>query len=421
MSHGAAITGDRSAPEAALAATELERALGPPGDGAIRIVLRHRDCAGEGFRRRAAPGIVELSGDSPRGLLFGAYALLDELGVGWPWPGERAPAVATGRLEAGDIASAPQLPGRCLILGERALLEQAEEWIVWAARNRVNTVFIHVSTQRAPAEQAPEAMWRERRASLVGLARERGMVIEHGGHVLPELLAPDQIAALMRGHPPSADARRALERYVLDHPEADILHLWIADLPQDINSTPDTSDAALRATNAVAAVAADVRPGVQVAHLAYHQTEEVPSTVTPLANVCLLYAPRERCYEHSLGDPTCARNARYRELLLGHVQHFRAADASPPRVLEYWFDAIRFCGAIPDFSETIAQDLAFYRNAGVHTVQMLMTGHGGAPLMHPNPIAFTRLTWGETARGDPRPTGRADPSTGRLISHERSS
>ncbi len=202
LSHGAAISGDRSAPEAALAATELERALGPPGDGALRIVLGHRDGAGEGFRRRAAPGVVELSGDSPRGLLFGAYALLDELGVRCPWPAERSPVIATSGLEDEEIADAPQLPGRCLILGERALLEQAEEWIVWAARNRLNTVFVHVSTQRAPVGQAPEALWRERRDGPVGLARERGMVIEHGGHVLPELLAPNQIRALMKGHRP---------------------------------------------------------------------------------------------------------------------------------------------------------------------------------------------------------------------------
>lgn len=394
LSHGAAISGDRSAPEAALAATELERALGPPGDGALRVVLRHRDSAGEGFRRRAAPGVVELSGDSPRGLLFGAYALLDELGVRWPWPGERSPVLATSRLVDEKIADAPQLPGRCLILGERALLEQGEEWIVWAARNRLNTVFFHVSTQRAPVGQAPEALWRERRNGLVGLARERGMVIEHGGHVLPELLAPDQIRALMEGHPPSDDARRALERYVLDNPEADVLHLWGVDLPPDVKSTPGISDAALRATNAVAAVVEDVRPGVQVAQLAYHQTEEVPATVTPLPNVCLLYAPRERCYEHSLSDPSCARNARYRELLLGHVERFRATGAAPARVFEYWFDAIRFPGTIPDFTETMAQDLALYRDVGVHTVQMLMTGHGGTPPVHPNPPTFARLTWG---------------------------
>lgn len=420
VSQGAAVTGDRSAPEAALAAIELEQALGPPGEEAVRIVLRHRNCAGEGFRRRVAPGVVELFGDSPRGLLFGAYALLDELGVRWPWPGEQPSAAATGRLERAEAAGAPQFPGRCMILGERALLEQAEEWIVWAGRNRLNTMFIHASTRRAPVGQAPEAMWRERRARLVVLARERGMVIEHGGHVLPELLPPDQIAALMRGQAPTADARRALERYVLDHPEADVLHLWIADLPEDVKGTPHTSDAAMRATNAVAAVVADVRPGVQVAHLAYHQTEEVPSTVRPLANVCLLYAPRERCYQHALNDPTCARNARYRKLLLGHVHHFASAEASPPRVLEYWFDAIRFCGAIPDLSETMAQDLAFYRDAGVHTVQMLMTGHGASPSMHPNPIAFTRLTW-EDRVDDLRPTSPADAPTGGLISHERPS
>jgi hypothetical protein len=41
----------------------------------------------------------------------------------------------------------------------------------------------------------------------------------------------------------------------------------------------------------------------------------------------------------------------------------------------------------------MARDLAFYRDAGVHTVQMLITGHGEPPARHPNPCAFARLAW----------------------------
>jgi len=62
-------------------------------------------------------------------------------------------------------------------------------------------------------------------------------------------------------------------------------------------------------------------------------------------------------------------------------------------VFEYWFDAILFAGGVPDLSATMAEDLRFYAEAGVHTVQLLMTGHGRPPQPHPNPPAFARLAW----------------------------
>jgi hypothetical protein len=388
LSRGWRDTGDRSTPEAALAAAELETALGPAGEDGVEIVLSHGDAAGEGFRRRATPGRVELHGDSPRGLLFGAYAMLEELGARWPWPGERATRPAGTRLEE-NVEESPALAGRCLVLGERGLVEEAEQWIVWAARNRLNCLFVHVSTRRDPTGAAPEAAWLKQRERAVALARERGMTIEHGGHLLPELLSSADLRELAEGRADAA--RRVLEEHVRSHPEADVLHLWGVDVPAGLSGGRDSSDAALRTTNMLAELAEDVRPGTQVAFLAYHDTEEVPRSVRPRHNVCLLFAPRERCYDHPLDDPGCRRNLRYRELFLAQVEHFRSAGAAPPRVLEYWFDAILFAGDVPDLAETMAADLTFYREAGAHTVQMLMTGHGSAPPRHPNPLAFARL------------------------------
>jgi hypothetical protein len=396
LSRGWRLTGDRSAPEAALAAAELEQALGPSDGGAVEIVLSHGGGPVEGFRRRAAPKRLELHGDSPRGLLFGAYATLEELGTRWPWPGER-PAPAGGTRLEEELEQAPALPGRCLVLGERALVEDAETWIVWAARNRLNCLFIHVSTRADPTGAAPEAVWRERRERAVALARERGMTIEHGGHLLPELLSRRDVRALGEEAAPSKAARRVLEEHVRAHPEADVLHLWGADLPPGARGR-EASEAALRTANAVSDVAEDARPGTQVAFLAYHDTEEVPRGVEPHHNVCLLFAPRERCYKHALTDPDCHRNARYRELFLAQVEHFRAARAPPPRVFEYWFDAILFASGVPDLTEQMADDVALYRDAGVHTVQILMTGHGRPPSPHPNPPAFARLAWDPGSR-----------------------
>jgi hypothetical protein len=394
-SRGWRLVADISNPAVALAAAELEAALGSSGEEGIEIVLSHEDRTGDGFRRRVRSARVELRGDSPRALLFGVHTTLEALGLRWPWPGQGPDGARATQLQE-LVAEAPLLAGRCLVLGERALVEDAESWIVWAARNRLNALFVHVGMQPEPIGAAPEAAWRERRGRAVELARERGMTIEHGGHLLSELLPAGELGRLAAGEPPSESARRILAEHLRAHPEADVLHLWGADLPPGAGGR-EASEAALRTTNAVAEVAEKERPGVQLAYLAYHDTEEVPRGIRPRGNVCLLFAPRERCYDHSLTDRSCRRNARYRDLLLAQVEHFAAAGAPPPRVFEYWFDAILFAGGVPDLTETMAADLRFYAEAGVHTVQLLMTGHGGPPSPHPNPPAFARLAW------DPQP------------------
>ncbi len=392
VSRGWRLTADLADPTIALAAAELEAALGRPGEDGLEIALSHGGRTGDAFRRRVGPARIELHGDSPRALLFGVYRTLEDLGLRWPWPGERRGRPRGARLQK-LTEKGPALPGRCLVLGERALVEYAEDWIVWAARNRLNGVFVHVSTRRNPTGAAPEGSWREARARALELAEERGMPIEHGGHLLPELLAAEELHALAAGEPPSDATRRILADHVRAHSEAAVLHLWGADLPAGAPGGREASEAALRTANAIADIAEDERPGVQVAYLAYHETEEVPRAVRPRDNVCLLFAPRERCYEHSLADRSCRRNARHRDLLLAQIEHFGAAGAAPPRVFDYWFDAILFPGGVPDLTGTMADDLRFYREAGVHTVQLVMTGHGRRPPPHRNPPGFARLAW----------------------------
>jgi hypothetical protein len=397
VSRGWRLTADLADPTMALAAAELEAALGRPGGDGLEIALSHADGSGDGYRRRVGPARIELHGDSARGLLFGVYRTLEDLGLRWQWPGERRGQPREARLQQ-LTEDGPALPGRCLVLGERALVEEAEDWIVWATRNRLNALFVHVSTGRNPIGAAPEAAWRERRKRAVELAEERRMTIEHGGHLLPELLPAEDLRALAAGEPPSEATRRILADHVRAHSEAEVLHLWGADLPAGPPGGREASEAALRTANAIAEIAEDERPGVQVAYLAYHDTEEVPRVVRPRRNVCLLFAPRERCYEHSLADRSCRPNARHRDLLLAQIEHFGAAGAAPPRVFEYWFDAILFPGGVPDLTGTMADDLSFYREAGVHTVQLLMTGHGRRPPPHPNPSAFGRLAWDPNGR-----------------------
>jgi Domain of unknown function (DUF4838) len=403
-SRGWRLSADGSHPTVALAAAELEGGLGRPGDHGIEIVLSHEDGSGDGYRRRVGPGRIELHGYSPRGLLFGVYRTLEGFGFRWPWPGaeygRELGATGIERTNAfiaswskGPVEESPALRGRCLVLGERALVEDVESWTVWAARNRLNALFVHVSTRREPIGAAPEGEWRERRERALALAGVRGMTVEHGGHLLPELLPADELSRLAAGEPPGEESRRIVAEHVRAHPEAEVLHLWGADLPAGAFRAREASEAALRTANSVAQMVESERPGVQVAYLAYHDTEEVPKAVRPRSNVCLVFAPRDRCYEHSLADPSCRRNRRHRDLLLAQIEHFAAAGAAPTRVFEYWFDAILFSRGVPDLTDTIGDDLRFYAEAGVDTVQLLMTGHGQAPPPHPNPPAFARLAW----------------------------
>jgi hypothetical protein len=295
------------------------------------------------------------------------------------------------RDRVGEGAVGQSLTGRCLVLGERAVVEEVESWIDWAARSGLNSIFIHTSLSANPTGAAPERVWRDNREGAIASASERGIAIEHGGHLLPELFSRADARALAADAELSNAGREALTEHVRAHPEAEVLHIWGADAPAGAGGR-EASEAALRTANALAEIAEEVRPGAVVAFLAYHDTEEVPAGVEPRPNVSLVFAPRERCYDHALADPNCQKNARHRELLEGQLQHF--ADAAPPRVFEYWCDAILFSGGVPDLSETIARDIAYYRDVGVHTVQLLITGHGESPEPHPNLEAFARAAVG---------------------------
>ena len=396
LSEGWRVSG---APEAALAAAELEQGLAgitgeSGGSGRVCFELVDSGGAGEGFRWEATPAVIRLEGAGRSGLLHGVFGLLAALGVRWPWPGRTVRVGSPLLAVPATVEEEPVLPGRCLVLGERGLLEAAEDWIVWAARNRLNTIFAHVSTQRAPLGSAPEALWQQRRRRLVALARDRGMAIEHGGHLLPELVPAEALTRAAHELEAGAPAggvqalQAAVSAHARAHPEADVLHLWGADTAAGAEAATARSEQALRLTNAAAAAVERIAPTVTLASLAYHDTLAVPAAVRPRRNVCLLWAPRERGYDHPAnGGP----NAGMWELFQRQVAHYAAA--RPPRVFEYYLDAILFRRAVPELGRVMTADLAAYAAAGAHTVQALMTGTGPWRAPHPNPRLLSRLTW----------------------------
>lgn len=411
---------------AALARAELratlERVTGQPmGEPAapLQFFLDCDDGPGESFHWQAEPGRIELYGAGPRGLLYAAYSFLEALGCRWPFPGaagERLPAGTTFNVPAGLVEDAPALPGRCLIVAHHAFMREADEWIIWAARNRLNTVFFHTITDPLTLGAIAESQYVALRAGVLALARERGMTVEVGGHVLSSLLPREMFAGapgafrevegqrspdhnLCVSSPDGLDVlRESARKYFATHPEADVYHIWPDDLPDggwctcEQCSAYTPSEQALIATNAVAEALAAHNPEAQVSFLAYHDTEQPPHRVEPQPNVCLLWAPRMRCYAHAADDVTCPVNMPYYDhTFRAQVGHF--ANAAPPRVFEYYLDAVLFKSVLPPMPGVIQRDLRYYRDAGAHTVQALLTGDHPWITPQVNTWLFARLAW----------------------------
>lgn len=376
----------------------------------------------DGFDWTVSNQQVQLRGQSARGLLYAVYSFLVSLGFGWPGhkPDETNIPSGTQFQVPQDMTERPSFAGRCLIIGHHAFLAEHEAWIVWAARNRLNTIFVHTAEEGLALGAAPAHQWHSVSAAVRETCKQFGMVLEVGGHGLSRLLP----RALFKDMPdafrmkdgkrtpdhnldPLNEAGMAIVRenalaWFKQNEGADIYHLWPDDIPGGgWSHSPEcrnlsASDQALIATNALATELTKVDPDAEISHIAYHDTEPAPQAAKPDANVSLLWAPRMRSYAHDAFDETSTVNQRYPSELHANVQLFTKARARPTRVFEYYLDTILFKSVLPPLVEIMARDAVGYRDVGTHTLQALMVG--GRPWNAPqlNAYAFARLTWDAT-------------------------
>jgi hypothetical protein len=391
--------------------------------------LSYENKGTDGFEWRARPKIVTLHGSNPRGLLYAVYDFLETLGCTWFAPGMTGMSIPKGTqfiLSETTIKQKTSIAGRCLILGHHAFMKDSEDWIIWAARNRINTLFFHVIDSSLAIGAAPEAFYQQIKSHAIALARERGMTVEHGGHKLTSLLPrklfkhlPD--AFRMRDGKRANDhnfcpsnpggleiIRKNGRRWFETHPEVDVFHLWADDIPGggwcgcELCETLSSSDQLLVAVNALAEELEFVNPGAQISLLAYHDTEQPPRYIKPRHNVSVLWAPRMRCYAHAITDKTCRVNhPKYHSNIKGFIKLSDRNSARPVRVFEYYLDAILFKSVLPPLIDVIQDDLRFYSKAGADTVQALLTGD--APWYSPQltPWLFARLAWNPRLDANP--------------------
>lgn len=418
-------------PTARLAATELQRTIqrigGPAlsfqSEGASGPAIRlSHGVSGDGFRRWYADGILQLAGDGPRGLLYAVYDLLEAVGCRWVLPGfdgEHLPHYDELELPSETLEQQPSFAGRCLILGHDYYLRDAEDWIIWAARNRFNTIFFHTIDEPLALAACHLSAWQSVREKLLPLLRERSMTIELGGHglaalvprklfkVSPEAFRFDGTKRTPDHNfcPSSPEAQALLRRngrsFFLANPEADIYHLWADDIVGggwcqcEKCASLSPSDQALLSINILAQELARLKPEARIAHLAYHDTLAAPSRVEVLPQVVLTYAPRMRSYGHAFGDPDSPVNSEQLQALKDNLAYFASSERPEigTRVFEYYLDGLLFKAVAPPTASLMREDIRAYKAAGVHTMQALMVNV--RPWVFPplNAYLFARLIW----------------------------
>ncbi|KAA3662984.1 MAG: DUF4838 domain-containing protein [Chloroflexi bacterium] len=374
------------------------------------------DC--EAFSWQVAADQITIQSQSSRGLLAGVYQFLAQLGCAWLAPGDLWTQIPTGQQFEIPAAFAddPAFPGRSLIIGHHAFMKDVNEWIVWAARNHYNNIFLHMAPDDFGGGSVPEWQWVGLREDAVRLMQARGMTIEYGGHGLPSLL-PRKLFKQMpdafreeNGRrvkqynfcPSSAEGmqivRENARQYFAERAGYDVYHVWADDIPGggwcscSQCAGYSTSDQLLLATNAIADVLAELNPAAEISFIAYLDTEMVPTQIKPRPNVCLLWAPRTRNYGRSLKDATCPVNTPYyNDTFAAQIEYFKGAGAV--RVFEYYSDAILFKSVLPVLSHVLQQDLLVYRDLGVHTMQTLMTGTRPWVTAQLINWLFGQLTW----------------------------
>ncbi|MHA1168352.1 MAG: DUF4838 domain-containing protein, partial [Candidatus Hodarchaeales archaeon] len=300
-------------------------------------------------------------------------------------------------------------------IGHHAFMDDIEEWITWGAKNKLNTLFVHVTADKPALGAATEEQCQSKKAHALDSAEKYGVIIEHGGHGLSHFVPRKEFKKspeLFRfdGEKRTKDHnfcpnntkdselfRKRAREHFLSHPRVDVFHVYPDDIPGggwcqcDQCKDYSPSEQQLMAINTAAEELEKVNPEASLVHIAYHDTEEVPEKVIPRNNVSLLWAPRRRCYAHSLNEANCQINNYFSTNIGRNIDQFK--EKKPPRVFEYYLDAILFKSLLPPLPTVMQEDLRFYRDKGVHTVQALMTGDRKWITPQLNAWLFARLSW----------------------------
>ncbi len=349
--------------------------------------------AEESILRTSGANLI-ISGGRPRGILYGVYGFLDQLGCRW-YTSEvsRIPKLPTIELQPMDRRLRPDFEYR-----EPFYTEAFER--DWAVRNRVNGNSMHLDD------------------SVGGRFAYYPFV-----HSFDALVAP---AKYFDAHPEYfslVDGKRKPSQLCLTNPE--VLRIATATVMEWIRTHPEASiytvsqndgrgwcecDRCLKLereeggqhsgpilhfVNAVAAEVEKKYPGRLIDTLAYYYTDIPPAHVRPRPNVRIRLCPINNCQAHRYDDPRCPHNRPFMANLRGW-----SAITNQLYVWHYNTNFHHYTLPFPDYDEFIS-DIPLYKRSGV--VGVFFEGAyppgGGGEMAELKSWVMARMLWDSKADG----------------------
>ncbi len=370
----------------------------------------------DGFAVLVSEKRIVLTGKKPRSALFAAYCLLKKAGCRWAFPGlggEYVPICSEVEVSDEDILSSPDYEYRTINFDGcfppvDMFIANSVGFVDWMAKNYLNSYHLHFRLGNGPYTLYQD---------ILPLCQKRGMHIEAGGHGFELLVAKrdlfetrPEIFRFQNGErrndgnycAMADDAKeRAYEavKSILDsYPGIHNIHAYFADLEEggwcscDRCKDMTPSQQANRLMDYAARRLEEEGYDVRLTYVLYHDTLDCESlkgkTECP-KNLLGLYAPRERCYTHSIGDPNCKKNQKYLAALKNCVDYFGKNTV----VFEYYMDIILYTNMKVVIPHTIAADMRDYRALGIEKIEALHFGRVGYCLYNLNYFAYALCAW----------------------------
>ncbi len=347
----------------------------------------HKGIRDDGYRLSVTEKHVTVCALCAKGLLNGVYGIARELGFAFLRPGldgEWLPlrrGLGELRLAIGSRLCNPKFKYRGIFWGGMSKDYSLDEWMEFYAKLGFNALGDHTS-----------------KGSCLEKAAQLGIRAEFGGHGYRDLLPREMFAKrpeLFRmAQPEDFGGKRVADfnscaanpesraimrgnyvKHVAKHKGNYAVHLWPDDLPgggwclcPTCRSLPP-SDQAMVAMRNLSRAAREAGITMKVPVLAYHDTMRGPRNIEPAEEMFLLFAPRERCYGHSLDDKTCERNKFYLRALKEWSEAFKNREDA--HTFEYYFDQLLFRGLHPFVPEVVRGDMEVYAKHGIESYMVL--------------------------------------------------
>ncbi len=383
-------------------ATGIVFPLRPGGNTSPLIRL---ECSADGERDQYAVGFSEdgtvtLKGKNPRSVLFAVYAFAETcLGFRFFHIGEDTPPEKTvSRLTFRKEISTPAFERRGLILEHVDDFDTATAIIDFVAKNRGNAVFLHFTD----VEKCGERIFDE--------VKKRGLELTVGGHSCARFLSDSNRGAsgepygdrnqLCYCDPQIKDElNQNIAAYLKGYPGIDRLSLWPSDSKFDCTCSACAKQPFNRRyIQFMDELRVYLRNGgiaTRVEHIAYNAGLEasmmrIPAMGKDDGQECdTLFAYWGRDYRSRFDASALATDQGGMDGLRGWVAFRRKPSGRQCTVLEYYNDFWMHTKLFPFLINTIAGDVAFYRETGVDGVLSLIV----PPKPHSFPSGGYSFLW----------------------------